>query len=82
MKTEIASEKQVWEWLNEVPDPEIPVLSVVELGVVRKVELGDDKAIITITPTYTGCPAMNVFEQDIIAKLNENGFDQVEIKTV
>lgn len=83
MLKEKISEEQIWEWLNEIPDPEIPVISVVELGVVRKVELkGNNTIDITITPTYSGCPAMNVFEEDIIKKLKEKGFDSVEILTV
>lgn len=76
-------EEAVWEWLNEIPDPEIPVISVVELGVVRKVEFENENKIdITITPTYSGCPAMNVFEEDIIKKLKEKGFDEVVLHTV
>ena len=76
-------EEVVWTWLNEIPDPEIPVISVVELGVVRKVEFeNEDKIDVTITPTYSGCPAMNVFEEDIIKKLKEKGFNEVNLHTV
>ncbi|NQX97114.1 MAG: phenylacetate-CoA oxygenase subunit PaaJ, partial [Flavobacteriales bacterium] len=53
-----------------------------ELGVVRKVKVLTEKVIITITPTYTGCPAMKAFEDDIISKLNDKGIENVEIKTV
>ena len=50
---------QVWQWLEQVPDPEIPVISVVELGIVRDVAFDDDGVcVVTITPTYSGCPAM------------------------
>lgn len=73
--------QNIWELLEQVPDPEIPVLSVIDLGVVRKVEEAENKVVVTITPTYTGCPAMNQFEDDIVTKLNENGFPEVEIKT-
>ena len=52
---------KIWELLETVPDPEIPVLSVVELGVIRKVELVNNNFIISITPTYSGCPAMKTF---------------------
>jgi len=77
------SEEAVWTWLNEIPDPEIPVISVVELGVVRKIEFDDETSIdVTITPTYSGCPAMNVFEEDIIKKLKEKGFKEVNLHTV
>lgn len=76
-------EEAVWTWLNEIPDPEIPVISVVELGVVRKVEFENESKIdVTITPTYSGCPAMNVFEEDIIKKLKEKGFEKVNLHTV
>ena len=75
--------KDIWNFLEEVPDPEIPVISVVELGVIRDVNLENKESItITITPTYSGCPAMKVFEQDIISKLKEKGFEEVKIKTV
>ncbi len=74
--------KKIWKLLEQVPDPEIPVLSVVDLGVVRKVNLNNNNEIeITITPTYSGCPAMNQFEDDIKNYLNKNGFQKVTIKT-
>jgi ring-1,2-phenylacetyl-CoA epoxidase subunit PaaD len=72
----------IFELLREVPDPEIPVISVVDLGVVRKVEMKGDKLEVTITPTYTGCPAMKTIEEDIKAKLIENGYVSVQINTV
>lgn len=73
----------LWEILKEVPDPEIPAINLVELGVVRKIEESPDfdKIIVTITPTYTGCPATNLFEMLIREKLAEHGYDKVEIKT-
>ncbi|MGB0402617.1 MAG: 1,2-phenylacetyl-CoA epoxidase subunit PaaD [Salibacteraceae bacterium] len=74
--------KQIWEILESIPDPEIPVISVVELGVIRKVEATTTKTIITITPTYSGCPAMKVFEDDIIKTIEEKGYPKVEIKTI
>lgn len=72
---------KIWELLESVPDPEIPVLSVVDLGVIRSIEELSDKLIITITPTYSGCPAMNQFESDIISHLTKNGYKNIEIKT-
>ena len=80
MNTE--STKQIWQILETIPDPEIPVISVVELGVIRKVEFTDSETLITITPTYSGCPAMKVFEDDIIKTLEEKGYPKVKIKTV
>ncbi|MGB1003142.1 MAG: 1,2-phenylacetyl-CoA epoxidase subunit PaaD [Salibacteraceae bacterium] len=70
---------EVWEVLNLIPDPEIPVISIVELGVVRNLKIIGDAIQIQITPTYTGCPATNVFEQDIRSKMTEVGFKEVEI---
>jgi len=76
------TENQVWEFLAEVPDPEIPVISVVDLGVIRKINIYQEKVVITITPTYTGCPAMKAFEDDISDKLNQKDIKSVEIKTI
>ncbi|MBM3418621.1 MAG: DUF59 domain-containing protein, partial [Bacteroidetes bacterium] len=55
----------IWDLLEEVSDPEVPVLSVVDLGVVREVSIQDEQVYITITPTYSGCPAMKTMEDDI-----------------
>ncbi len=82
MKTAILDKEQVWEILSHIPDPEIPVISITELGVVRDVDVQGDKVIVSITPTYSGCPAMNTFEADIKKILLMNGFEEVEIKTV
>jgi ring-1,2-phenylacetyl-CoA epoxidase subunit PaaD len=72
-------ENKIWALLADVPDPEIPVLSILDLGVVRKIEINKEIEI-TITPTYSGCPAMNVFQDDIINKLKENDINNVKIK--
>lgn len=61
--------------LKSVPDPEIPVLSIIDLGVVRQAELEGNKAIVNITPTYSGCPAMDVIGDDIRKALSENGYE-------
>ncbi len=76
------TKEQIWEFLSEIPDPEITVITITELGVVRAVDLIDDKVTVIITPTYTGCPAMKLFEEEIIKKLNHKGIDKVEIKLV
>lgn len=68
--------------LGTVKDPEVPVLSVVELGIIRKVEVRDDGVKITITPTYSGCPAMHVMEEDMRGALAGHGIGEVEIETV
>jgi ring-1,2-phenylacetyl-CoA epoxidase subunit PaaD len=72
--------KHIWKLFEEIPDPEIPVLSILDLGIVRKIASEDDTIVITITPTYSGCPAMNLFEDDIIAKLKENNIENVRIE--
>lgn len=78
--TKISTEKQIWKLLEEVKDPEVPVLSIVDLGIVRAVEQKDKTIIITITPTYSGCPAMDVIQMDIRLKLIEKGFRSIEIR--
>ena len=77
----VVTEEKIWQLLEEVSDPEVPVLSVVDLGVIRRVKLENDVVFITITPTYSGCPAMGTIEDDIRAKLLEEGFLKVEIDT-
>ncbi|MBR8654837.1 phenylacetate-CoA oxygenase subunit PaaJ [Achromobacter sp. Marseille-Q0513] len=72
---------QVFDWLQEVPDPEIPVLSVVDLGVVRDVSWDGETCVVVITPTYSGCPAMREITQDIAATLARHGVDDVRVET-
>ncbi len=67
--------------LEKVTDPEIPVLSLQDLGVIRDIEIENNKIIVTITPTYSGCPAMEVMEQDIINVLKENFTQEVKVVT-
>jgi len=78
--------KQIWGWLQLVPDPEIPVISVIDLGIVRDVQVSvaaDQEVLCTIviTPTYSGCPAMNVISQEIVAVLKQHGVSRVAIHT-
>ncbi|SMX42607.1 1,2-phenylacetyl-CoA epoxidase subunit PaaD [Octadecabacter ascidiaceicola] len=76
------SEAQVWDWLEDVPDPEIPVISVVDLGVVRAVNVMDSNAVeVTVTPTYSGCPAMAVISMDIETALAKQGIKKISLKT-
>ena len=73
----------IWKVIETVTDPEIPVLTVVDMGIIREVEkLGDNGVKITITPTYSGCPAMNMIEAQIIAALVEAGYENVDVQTV
>ena len=78
----MVTKDQIWEWLEVVSDPEIPVLSGVDLGVVRDASFEDNSWVITITPTYSGCPAMQVMEADIKSKLKEKGIADVKVRTV
>jgi len=66
-----------------VPDPEVPVLTIEDLGVLREVSVQADGAVeVTITPTYSGCPAMDAIRQDVRAALGEAGFDRVSVHLV
>ena len=74
------TEEEIWSWLKEVTDPEIPVLNIVEMGIARKVEIQGDKVLVKITPTYSGCPAMSVIEKEVKLKLAEKGLENFEVK--
>ncbi len=76
------SKEEIWEFLSEIPDPEIPAISIAELGVLREVKIENSKVIVTITPTYSGCPAMKTFEDDIKSKLIENAISDFNILTI
>ncbi len=77
------TEAHIWQLLETVVDPEVPVLSVIDLGIIRSVEILSPTAIrITITPTYTGCPAVDVISMNIRMVLLEAGFTTIEIKNV
>lgn len=78
----MVTEKDIWSFLEEVSDPEIPVLTVVDLGVIRAVKYDGVNCHVTITPTYSGCPAMKMIEEQIIEKLNEKGIQNVTVDLV
>ena len=69
------------QWLEDVPDPEIPVVSVVDLGIVRDVAWDDDTLTVTVTPTYSGCPATAVISFEIEEALRRRGIDKLRIET-
>jgi ring-1,2-phenylacetyl-CoA epoxidase subunit PaaD len=75
----------IWNWLAEIPDPEVPAISIVDLGIVREVhcEIAPHglRAVVTITPTYTGCPAMDWIASEIRQKLGARGIDDVRLVT-
>ena len=75
------STDQIWQWLDLVPDPEIPVISVVDLGIVRGVHWDDGTVEIAVTPTYSGCPATSIIALDIESALHDRGLQNVRIKT-
>lgn len=76
-------ESEIWEVLEEVTDPEIPVLTVTDLGIIRAVNVQENGGVeVVITPTYSGCPAMNTIEINIRAVLQEHGYEDVSVKTV
>jgi|SRR6185437_5484729 len=71
--------QRVWELLNTVTDPEIPVLSIIDLGIVRDIKIENETLEVIITPTYSGCPAMDLIGMNIRKKLIENNFEKISI---
>ncbi len=76
------SAQPVWQILATVTDPEVPVLTILDLGIVRDVNMVDGQVQVTITPTYTGCPAMDMISMNIRLALIENGYSNIKITTV
>lgn len=85
MLTSLPSLEEIWTWLDSVNDPEIPVLSVIDLGIVRQVkwieENGSSTLVVNVTPTYSGCPAVAVIKNDIQRELLQRGINRVRIET-
>ena len=79
MKTTTLDKKALYACLEEVKDPEVPVLSIIDLGIVRDIQLNNDELEVTITPTYTGCPAMDVIATAIRVELTVLGFKKIKI---
>ena len=73
--------QELWSVLDQVKDPEIPVITIWELGVLQNVTRSGDQVTVTITPTYSGCPAMEVIKEDILAALSSAGIYDVVINT-
>ncbi|MBP6017160.1 MAG: phenylacetate-CoA oxygenase subunit PaaJ [Candidatus Promineofilum sp.] len=74
--------EDVWQALAGVMDPEIPVISVVEMGIVREVEMTADGVAVTMTPTFSGCPALDVMRRDIETAVRGLGIERVTVQTV
>lgn len=71
---------QLWEWLEEVKDPEIPVLSLVDLGVITGITVTDDGVRVEMTPTFVGCPALDRMKDDTISLLHRKGIKNVQVE--
>ena len=78
----VARLERVWAVAAEVLDPELPVLTLADLGVLRDVRLDGDRVVVTITPTYSGCPAMAAMRADLRTRLRGAGYPDVEVRTV
>ena len=74
--------EQVKEIIGQIPDPEVPVITIQDLGIIRDVQLVDDAVTVTITPTYSGCPAMDMIGMNIRLALLEHGYRNINITTV
>ncbi len=76
------SDGMLWDCLSQVSDPEIPAISIVDLGIVRAATATDDGGCeIVITPTYSGCPAMHVIEENIRQVLEATGMENIQVRT-
>ena len=82
VETKPHTEESIRELLSSIKDPEVPAISIVELGIVRNVEIRNEKVTVTITPTYSGCPAMKMIEDEIRRVLGEHWIFSVSINTV
>ena len=71
---------RIWDWLSQVPDPEIPVISLTDLGIIRDVAWEGETLVVTVTPTYSGCPATAIINLDIETALQSRGIEQVRLK--
>ncbi len=75
----LPSTQQVWQWLSEVPDPEIPVISLTDMGIIRDVVWEEDVLVVVVTPTYSGCPATAVINLDIEKALRDHGIKKLRL---
>ncbi len=81
-RTAVPTVDEVWSILDSVMDPEVPVLSVRDLGIVRDVAIDEAGVVtVTVTPTYSGCPAILVIERDIADAITAAGIEYVQVKT-
>ncbi len=76
------NKEQIVSILSDVKDPEIPVISIAELGILRGVDISGDRILVRITPTYSGCPAMETIREDIRSTLSKHGLHRCGNRTV
>lgn len=81
-RSAVVTPDDVRAWLDHVPDPEIPVLSVNDLGIVRDISIEDGKVTVSVAPTYTGCPATEVIERMIVHELASRGLRDIAVRKV
>jgi len=74
------SVEQVWGWLETLPDPEIPVITLVDLGIIRDVAWEEETLVVSVTPTYSGCPATSMINRDIETRLRSEGVQNIELR--
>jgi len=79
---QLFSKQHIMDLLGQIPDPEIPVISITDLGVVRNIQINSDNITIDITPTYSGCPAMKLIEEQIKHLLEEKTAKKIQVNTV
>jgi ring-1,2-phenylacetyl-CoA epoxidase subunit PaaD len=82
VSTTTIEEKKIWSILETVTDPEIPVLTITDLGILRDIKINDEEIEVIITPTYTGCPAMDMISMNIKLALLEQGYKKIKITSV
>lgn len=75
-------QQDAWDIAATVCDPEIPVLTIADLGILRNVEVADNKVTVTITPTYSGCPAMDAIRDDLYTAFKKEGYQDVHVDLV
>ncbi|MFT5159645.1 MAG: ring-1,2-phenylacetyl-CoA epoxidase subunit PaaD [Paracoccaceae bacterium] len=80
MHATLPSIEQVWGWLDAIPDPEIPVITLVDLGIIRDVEWQDETLVITVTPTYSGCPATSIINLDIETAIRDKNVRNLRLE--
>lgn len=77
----VMTPERVFQVLSRVVDPEIPVLTIADIGILRHVAIEGDTVVVTITPTYSGCPAMDMIRSEIVAALADAGYERTDVQT-